>query len=130
MAPFSCLDCKDQDKQARNCGNRLDLDLTDVIWKEYDEGERKRIAQAFKKAGANKVINLGDIRLYECPLTWVTEESWDICRMLYLAQDTHVLYAGGGWANQPVWFMQAFELFRAELMDWRKRNAPKPGQGK
>jgi hypothetical protein len=85
--------------------------------------ERKAWAKAHKKA--IKLFVLGDIRLYECPLSWITEESWEICRMIYLAMDTHTLYAAGGWADQPVWFVQAFELLRVELAHWREVNSPK-----
>ncbi len=71
------------------------------------------------------MFQLGDIRLYECPLSWITDETWELCRLLYLAQDTGVLYAAGGWADQPRWFLEAYELMRLEMIKWQRKTTSK-----
>ena len=96
---------------------------TDVIWGDHLEDARKLISQALRDAGARKVTGLGDIRLYECPLTWITPETNNILRMVYLARDSSVLYAAGGWSDQPGWFTEAYEIVRTETLQWEKKTS-------
>jgi hypothetical protein len=104
------------------------LAQTAFVWGEYPEEDRQRLSQALRDAGAVKVTGLGDIRLYECPLRWITAETNAILRMVYLARDSSVLYAAGGWADQPEWFTEAYEIVRLEMIRWEKKKASK-GQG-
>lgn len=101
---------------------------TAFVWAEYPEEERKRLSQALRDAGAEKVTGLGDIRLYECPLRWITPETNAILRMVYLARESGVLYSAGGWEDQPEWFREAYEIVRVEINLMEKKKASK-GQG-
>lgn len=65
------------------------------------------------------------IRLYECPLTWITEETGELLRMLRLVKDTSVPPLAGGWADQPAWFVEAFDIYTREIADWQKEQAQK-----
>jgi len=89
---------------------------------EYSE----EIKEELKEKGAEKVFSLGDIRLYECPLTYIEGETWEVIRLGYLIEDTKVLLYGGGWGDQPTllygggwgdqptWLVEAFEIFKSE----------------
>ena len=50
-------------------------------------------------------------------------------RMVYLVSDTNRPYFPGSWSEQPAWFMQALEIYRAEAAMDFKKNAPKPKKG-
>ncbi len=86
---------------------------------EYDDEQKKRIGAYLENNNAKKVFMLGDIRLYECPLTWISEETYHMLRAVYLAKDSSVLYNAGGWADQPEWFIDAYELQRTEANEWQ-----------
>lgn len=64
--------------------------------------------------GAEKVLALGDIRLYECPLSYITEETAGLMRVVFLIDSTGQLLFGGGWAEQPFWLAEAYEIYRNE----------------
>ncbi len=64
--------------------------------------------------GAQKVLGLGDIRLYECPLSYLTEETAGIMRVVFLLDSTGQLLFEGGWADQPFWLAEAYEIYRSE----------------
>lgn len=63
---------------------------------------------------ARKVFGLGGIRLYECPLSYITPESFDLARAVYLIDSSGRLLFPGGWADQPYWLIEAYEAFKAE----------------
>lgn len=71
-----------------------------------------------------KAYALGDIHLYECPASWITRETREIIRMVYLSMETGALYVSGGWADQPAWFVEAVEIYRAELARMKKQEQP------
>lgn len=54
------------------------------------------------------------MRLYECPLTYVTGDSWEIAKTVYRSTDGAHLLLAGGWADQPHWFVEATDLFKIE----------------
>lgn len=60
------------------------------------------------------MFSLGNIRLYECPLTFIEPETWEVIRLAYLIEDTKVLLYGGGWGDQPAWLVEAYEIFKGE----------------
>ena len=70
--------------------------------------------EEIKEKRAEKVFSIGGIRLYECPLTFIEAETWEVLRLVYLIEDTKVLLHGGGWGNQPVWLVEAYEIFKSE----------------
>lgn len=120
-SPFDCNDCSKKQQRNRNCKNQLGLEDTGIVWGEYKKAEQDRINKRLSKAGAKKVYNLGDIRLYECPNLWITPETNSILRMVYLARETGVLYAAGGWADQPKWFTEAYKIVRRETLLWEAK---------
>lgn len=56
------------------------------------------------------------MRLYECPLSYLTEETAEVMRLLYLMDGTGRLLHTGGLAGQPFWLVEAYEIFKTEDM--------------
>jgi hypothetical protein len=103
----------------RNCGNRKGLPVIAVD--AYTEDLKHQLKDA------PKVFSLGDgrghyLRLYECPLTWITEETTMIIQAVYLASESGVLLFHGGWADQPAWFAEAFDVYKSERNKWQTRD--------
>ncbi len=73
-----------------------------------------------KEKGAEKVVVLGNLRLYECPLSYITEDTWEMVRMIRFLEHTRRLPLSGGWADQPYWFVEAYGLYLEESERWRK----------
>lgn len=59
--------------------------------------------------GARKVLTLGSLRLYECPLSYISEESRELVRMVFLSEAARALLRRGGLGEQPYWFIEALE---------------------
>lgn len=72
------------------------------------------IKDEHKDKGAKKVFMTGKLRLYECPLSYITYDTRELMRLCYLIEDSKSLLFAGGWADQPMWFVEAFEIFRIE----------------
>ncbi len=108
--PFECSVCGPRDREIRNCCNHKGLSEKGraVTW--YTED----IIDEHRKGSAHKVFTLGDIRLYECPLSYITHETWEILRMVYIVRHYGHLPFDGGWGNQPYWFVEAMEIFQVE----------------
>lgn len=69
-----------------------------------------------RSKGAGKAFNtLGDLRFYECPLSYITPETIDIMRHVYRTAETNQLPYAGGWGDQPTWFVEAYDIYRQEL---------------
>ena len=103
--------------EARNCHNVKGLSEEARGVFSYTSGVKEEI----KEAKAAKVISLGDLRLYECPLSYLTEETGAVMRLVFLIEDSGRLYCGGGWGDQPCWLVEAFETYRAERGKFQKR---------
>ena len=73
-------------------------------------GVARRVAQR----PAQKVFSLGDIRLYECPVSYISSDTVEIMRLVFLVDDRGSLLYGGGWGDQPAWLVEAVEIFRME----------------
>lgn len=95
---------------ARNCFNRQDLSYEARAVTEYSDS----IKGELKDKGAAKVFSLGGLRLYECPLSYITEETSGVIRLIYLMDATGHLLFSGGWATQPFWLAEAYEVFKCE----------------
>lgn len=65
---------------------------------------------------AQKVFSLGDIRLYECPVSYISRDTVEVMRLVYLIDDSKSLLYGGGWGSQPAWLVEALEVFRMETV--------------
>lgn len=109
-SPFVCETCEDKDRRARNCQNLLGLSDEAKAVTAYSP----EIISEHEEKNATKVFSLGSIRLYECPLSYLTRDTSEIMRMIYLFDGTKNLPYGGGWADQPMWFVEAYEIFRRE----------------
>ncbi len=73
------------------------------------------INEELKATAARKVgVTMGDLRLYECPLSYITDETHQMMRTVFMVDGTQALYFSGGWADQPCWFIEASEIYRAE----------------
>ncbi len=81
-------------------------------------GYTEEIKEELKAKGAHKVISLADLRLYECPLSYITEDTWEIIRMIRLMEHTGRLPLDGGWADQPYWFVEAYGIYLEESARW------------
>lgn len=110
--PFNCSTCTEKELIGRNCDNRLGLSEKTRTVNEYTE----EITAELAESGARRVFVLGRIRLYECPLTYISRETHEIIRLIYLIEDTKELLFDGGWANQPYWLVEAFEIYKAEYI--------------
>ncbi len=108
--PFSCEACSESDKGMRNCFNVRGLSERARALSKYDED----VVSEHKKNTAKKVFTLGDIRLYECPLSYITSDTRGILRVLYMADFLGTLVLAGGIAEQPCWFIEAVEIYGVE----------------
>lgn len=102
---------------SRNCANAKGLSEEARAVFAYTAA----VAGEIKEAQAAKVISLGNMRLYECPLSYMTEESSEVMRLVFLVEDTGALLYGGGWGSQPCWLAEAFEIYRTERGAFQKR---------
>jgi len=114
-SPFDCGRCGPKDRVQRNCANSLGLsDAAKAVFR-YTEG----VAEELKAKGAPKVFSLRGLRLYECPLSFITWETREIVRAVYLMEGGRMFFSGG-WGDQSAWLVEAFEIFRAENAAFRK----------
>ncbi|MBI5344764.1 MAG: hypothetical protein HZB83_05430 [Deltaproteobacteria bacterium] len=109
-SPFRCEDCGEKDRADRNCLNRLGLSDDTRAVREYTDDVKMEL----KEKNARKVFSLGNLRLYECPLSYVTEDIAEIMRLVYLMDASGHLLHQGGWADQPCWLIEAYEIYRVE----------------
>lgn len=98
----------------RNCGNFLGL--SETIIDKYTEDLKGEIQG--KKA--SKVWGIRGIRFYECPLTAITADTWEIIKLVYLIQGGQALLHAGGWGAQPFWLIEALNVFNRENMEDQK----------
>jgi len=96
--------------EARNCQNHIGLSQEALAVTEYTYG----LVYEHREKGARKVISLGDIRLYECPITYITPDTWELVRLAYMVEDSKRLLYQGEWGAQPHWLVEAVEIYKAE----------------
>lgn len=70
------------------------------------------------------------MRLYECPLTYITAETWEVIRLVYMMESTGHLYYEGGLSEQPFWLIEAMELYKSEDYKEQTRTREKKNGGK
>lgn len=105
----------ERDQDNWNCHNWKDL--TEVAFEEFDNDSKRELLLA----KATKVWGHRRLRLYECPKSWITEETNDIINKLNLQENSKILYFGPNWKDQPLWFIEAYNIYNAELSEWRKQ---------
>ena len=59
-------------------------------------------------------MSLGNLRLYECPLSYITEETFEVMKTVFMMESSGRLYLDGGLADQPCWVVEAFEIYQFE----------------
>lgn len=109
-SPFSCESCTEKDRLERNCSNFKGLSEAARAVSVYDEAVNGEIASR----GCAKVASLGGLRLYECPLSYMSAETLDIMRVVF-ALEPGAGYFGRGLADEPCWLVEAVEVYRAEM---------------
>jgi len=115
-SPFACDTCTDRDREARNCCNSLDLPDDALAVADYTD----EVKAALSERNAQKVFTLGDMRLYECPLSYISGETRDIIQMVFLMDSTKRLLFTGEWGDQPVWLVEAYGVFLTESAAYLK----------
>ncbi|MFQ5428045.1 MAG: hypothetical protein ACE5EZ_03595 [Thermodesulfobacteriota bacterium] len=78
------------------------------------------MAREITSKHAGKVFSLGEIRFYECPLTAITVETFELIRVVYLLESSAQLFFDGGWADQPHWLVEAYEIYKMETFEYLK----------
>ena len=116
-SPFKCETCTERDKDARNCFNHKGLSDDARAVGEYTE----EVKGELKERGGEKVFSLGDVRLYECPFSLITRETQELIRLCFLVEETGQLLFNGGWAEQPYWLIEAFEIYKMEIGLWQAK---------
>ncbi len=103
-------------RAARNCSNRLGLsDEARIV-----DGFTETLAEEIGRSGAVKVFSIGDIRFYECPLTALSADTFEVIGIVYLTESSGTLYFGGGWADQPHWLVEAYGIYKRERYEYLK----------
>lgn len=77
----------------------------------YDEPLKSEI----RRTKAEKVWRLGDLRFYECPVSYITAETKEIIRLVYRVHETNRLLWPGEWGDQPPWLVDAYDIYKVEL---------------
>jgi hypothetical protein len=101
---------------------------TAFVYRDFDADTLKHVLGMLD--GAVKLVTLGDIRLYECPNSYVTEETGDILQAVFLVTETHIPYVPGGWQDQPHWLSEAVALYKKESLEWMEKQREKPDKTK
>lgn len=74
----------------------------------------------------------GDLKLFECPLTVITSQTWEILRIVNSTVnsdgDIVLPYEGLTYVEQPAWYKQAVEVVRRERYEHRKQEMDKRGR--
>ncbi|MEE9614851.1 MAG: hypothetical protein V3W31_07900 [Thermodesulfobacteriota bacterium] len=107
-SPFDCESCTD--REGRNCLNRLDLSEDARAVTVYTDEVKAELGEK----GAQKVFGLGGLRLYECPLSYISRDTTELMRLIYLMDGSGHLLHPGGWGEQPAWLVEAFEVHKLE----------------
>ncbi len=68
------------------------------------------------RKGGKKIFSLGTLRLYECPLSYIKGETREIMRLCILMDEVGLLLYGGGLGDQPMWLIEAYEIYKSEVI--------------
>lgn len=109
-SPFDCDSCTEHDQVSRNCSNLKGLTESARAVEAYTPDVVAEHADRY----ALKVFRLGGLRLYECPISYVTIDTAEMMRLVYLMAGSQGLLHAGGWGDQPYWLVEAYEIYHAE----------------
>lgn len=65
------------------------------------------------------------MRLFECPISWITKETSQVLEVVTLAVDSGYLLFSGGWGKQPYWFVEAYQIYKEEVARWQEKETQK-----
>ncbi len=102
--------------EARNCCNGLGLMDDALAVADYTDEVKAELSEK----NAQKVFTLGDIRLYKCPLSYITEETREVIQTVFLMDSTKRLLFAGEWGDQPAWLVEAYGIFLSESAEYLK----------
>jgi len=61
------------------------------------------------------VWKLGELKLYECPLTWITADTYKILELLFIEENPTRIFQGT-WLDQPKWWLEAIQIYKHEKL--------------
>jgi hypothetical protein len=109
-SPFDCACCTDKNQRERNCFNLIGLNEDARAVENYSDDVKDEL----RSKSAKKVIGLTGLRLYECPLSYISVETVEIVRLVYLVDSSGSFLHEGGIGAQPAWLIEAYELYKVE----------------
>ncbi len=115
-SPFDCETCGDMDRETRNCCNGLGLTDDALVVTDYTDEVKAELLDK----NARKVFTLGDMRLYECPLSFISEDTREVIQTVFLMDSTKRLLFSGEWGEQPAWLAEAYGVFLTESAGYVK----------
>ena len=106
----------DKDRVARNCCNGLELSDEALAVKDYTDEVKAELSEK----NAQKVFTLGSLRLYECPLSYISEVTREVMQTVFLMDSTKRLLFAGEWGEQPAWLVETYGIFLTESAAYLK----------
>ena len=62
-----------------------------------------------------QIFKLGDLKFYECPPRWITQETVKILDIVAVFVNKDILPRGNSQADLPLWFMEVYKLYENEM---------------
>ena len=93
---------------SRNCQNEKQLSDNARFFERYTD----EIKDELSEKEAEKSFVQGTLKFYECPLTYISEDTQDMMKLIGLIENTNVLLHEGGWGNQPYWLIEAYHIYK------------------
>lgn len=115
--PFDCNKCTNRDE--RNCQNRhrlIDSGLEGTDFPDWLKRDLQDKLPTKKGKFPRATWKLPDFKLYECPLTWITKDTYKILELLFLEENPTRIFPGT-WLDQPKWWIEAIQIYKTEKME-------------
>ena len=94
-------------------------------WGKLEDGEKASIAAEHKEKGAAKLLPLGTLRMYVCPPLWFTDETRQLIEAIGHKQKYNEWPFPGRWPDQPVWMIEAMNIFEEEHRNYTESKTGK-----
>lgn len=114
--PYSCSECTEKKRKARNCHNRNGY-KHDIL-----------VRQEWKTSPVYKTeIKFGDVKFCQCPVSAITSKTWELLKIVNRTTDNDcnitMPYRGASYSDQPEWYFQAVDIVRhARSVNMRMKN--------
>lgn len=76
-------------------------------------------------ANRRQVLKVGDLKLFECPLSCITLQTWSILGLVNETTDGdgNILHLplAGAYLDQPEWYRVAVRIRRTEIAEHRRK---------